>query len=212
VATLGFDSPTFNFIMDDGMDLPRSTNEELARALIATGEELWGDGILENFVDHNFLDDIDNWMLKDALTALQPDRLAELGEDAAARRIFETTGVLDPNNDSMAYLYIGHGEYKPFGKGPLWFWIERTAVGEDNNGYVECRALDVVSMTDIFDRSRWPLGELIFTALVDAMKKETKQRRASLNQLDKATNGLSRRLAAVKSTSRRPMTSIGIEG
>ena len=205
MSSHGFNTPTYNFIMGDAIDMAPPSNEELAHILFETIDELWHNGDLEILAKDD-LDDIGNWILRDALVALKPERYAELARHhAQAREIFDTTGSLAPQGQSTAYLFVGWGP-RPGGQGALWFWIEREndSREKENNGVLDCREIDVNDLIKIFDRNSWPLGDLIFQQLVGIMKEDVQLRRLELEKLERAHGHLNRRLRAIRTARERP--------
>lgn len=189
----GLGSSTYDFIMGETarLDGPPS-NHDVALAIIDTLDDLWIDDVLWPYVEARSFDDAENWQLKAAVTALRPERLETLSNDAGARPLFTTKGT----GGSEAHFYVGVGKDARGAVKPILFWFERHAAATVT--YTAYEELDVRSLCDVLDDYEFPIGSLLFNALVSNLNEHAQTQLDRFLKLNAAVTALKLRTQVVK--------------
>ena len=106
-----FSSPTYDFMIGNGLNMPTPIVEASAHLLIRTAEELWYSGVLRDFVgDNPIMSGMENCQLKAALEAIAPERCAQL-QRAKARSVLEVYGTLAPGDQTEVKIFLACADH-----------------------------------------------------------------------------------------------------
>jgi hypothetical protein len=201
-----FSSPTYDFLIGRGLNLPVPTAEEMARLLIRIGESLRHNNTLHDIVGNRPIvsSSGENYALERAMERFMPERLAEL-QRARTREVY---GHERYGDDTGFGFYLGYDGHEV-----LWFWVKDYYWRSPNQGPIECIELDAESMTEVLSRFEWAMGPgwFVLEGLVKLAKKEVEAKRERLQKLESQATLLEHTLKLVRATHETLPAPVGLE-
>lgn len=185
-----FQSPTFDFVLGAGRDIPQPTEEECTHVLLALTDELSRSGVLRDIIGNRpiFRSESNSgiWELE---TGLEEWKGQYQGARALEVISWSENSLQGGANAETCKVYVGIK-----GRTPYWFFLRFHNHRSVQSGTVECYEMDEDSMIRIFSAYRWArsasgLPRRILAELVDLVDKALKER---LERVEKMRGSLSR--------------------
>lgn len=179
-----FQSPTFDFVLGAGRNIPQPTEEECTHILLALTEELSRSGVLRDIIGNRpiFRSDANSgiWELE---KGLEEWRDKYQGARALEVVSWSESSILAGTSAETCKIYVGIK-----GRTPYWFFLRFYNHRSAQSGTIECYEMDEDSMIRIFSAYRWAqsvsgLPRRILAELVELVDKTLKDKQERVEKM-----------------------------
>lgn len=190
-----FQSPTFDFVLGAGRDIPQPTVEDWTHVLLVLTEELADSGVLQDIIGNRPIfrseTNFGIWELEEGLKEWKDHYHKARALEVIS---WSESSLLSGVNAETCKVYLGTK-----GRTHYWFFLRFHNHRSAQSGTIECVDMDDDSMIHIFSRHQWGesvsgLPRRILAELVKLVEKALKERlervekiRVSLSRLQQAS-------------------------